>query len=106
LGELRSLARRLAAGGETSRVHLTSGFEASAALELAAEDWRRVVAPIDFHARLKVLYKAGAFAFAVSDRGLAGDGPDLGADCSLPPDGLVQVAAAFAGLDGRFRGIA
>jgi hypothetical protein len=105
LGELRSFARRLAVGGEISHVRLTSAFAASGAAALSAENGRQVVAPIGFHPRTEVLYKASAFNFAANDRGLARDDPDLGVDGSLPPDGLVQ-AAAFAGPDGGFRGIA
>ena len=53
-----------------------------------------------------MLYKARAFEFAASDSSLARNDPDLGLDCSLPPDGLVHEAAAVAGLGGGFRGIA
>ncbi len=75
-------------------------------MELPSENWRQVVAPIGFHPGTEVLYKASAFYFAASDRGLARDDPELGIDWSLPPDRPVQAAATFAGLSGQLRGIA
>jgi hypothetical protein len=76
------------------------------AAQLSATNWRQGVAPIGFHARAEVRYKASAFDCAANDRRLARDNPDLGIACALPLDRLAQQAVVFAGLSGQFRGIA